>query len=297
MGRQQRGIKQRLALFILGILLLSMPSVVLAASPQNPQSNSLGFEGTVAGAPPTTGATITTPTNGQTFTTGPVTVAGLCPSGLLVKIFSNNVFMGSVPCTNGSFSIKVDLFNGRNDIVARVYDALDQAGPDSNTITVQFSSAQFAQFGTQLTITSNYAKRGVSPGQQLTWPIVINGGTATYALSVDWGDASDPTLLSEPTAGSVTLDHTYKAAGTYAVIIKGADKNGETAFLQVVAVANGAITASSSNGSSTTGKATGVIWWPAAILLPLLFVTFWLGDRYELFTLRKQLEHTDDQFD
>jgi len=70
--------------------------------PQNPQSGSVGLEGTISTAAPTRGATITTPGNGATFTSVPITVNGLCPKGLLVKLYANNIFVGSVPCDTGS---------------------------------------------------------------------------------------------------------------------------------------------------------------------------------------------------
>jgi len=126
------------ALLFLCISLYSLP--VRAAPPaQNPQNGSVGLEGEVPGSPPTTGATITVPGNGQTFSTTPITVAGICPKGLLVEIFKNNVFGGSTECTTGSFSLQVDLFDGRNDLVARVFDSLNQSGPDSATVSVNYN--------------------------------------------------------------------------------------------------------------------------------------------------------------
>jgi hypothetical protein len=56
----------------------------------------------------------------------------------LVKIFKNNVFGGSVQCDRGNFSLQSDLFVGTNELVARVFDELDQPGPDSNIVTVTF---------------------------------------------------------------------------------------------------------------------------------------------------------------
>src|ERR1039458_1665129 len=109
-----------------------------AANP-GPGSGSIGLQGTISTAPPTRGATIAIPSNGAVFTAVPITVSGLCPSNLLVKIFSNNIFVGSTVCSNGSYSLQVDLFGGRNGLVARVYDSLGQAGPDSNTVTVTFN--------------------------------------------------------------------------------------------------------------------------------------------------------------
>src|ERR1019366_6714996 len=75
-------------------LLLVSVSLVSAASPTNPQSGSVGLQGTIPGPAPTTGATIATPTNGQVFSNLPITVQGLCPSGLLIKLLINNIFSG-----------------------------------------------------------------------------------------------------------------------------------------------------------------------------------------------------------
>ena len=94
------------------------------------QSSSVGIDGTVRGDPPKNPATISTPGNGQTFAVQPIKVSGLCTTGLLVKIFKNGVFAGSAQCISGSYSLIIDLFDGKNDLIARVYDALDQAGPD-----------------------------------------------------------------------------------------------------------------------------------------------------------------------
>lgn len=268
-----------------------------AASPFPPEqaSGSIGLQGTISTAAPTRGATIATPSNGAIFTSLPITVSGLCPSGLLVKIFANNVFVGSVVCQNGSYSIQVDLFSGQDDLVARVYDALDQAGPDSNTVTVTFNDAQFLQFGTHVTLTSDYAERGSPPGQQLTWPVILSGGTAPYAMSVDWGDGTATDLLSEATQGTITLSHTYKTAGIYKVIVKATDKNGGEAFLQLVAVATGASQSNSKGGNGNAVIETKVLWWPAVAMVPLIFAAFWVGRRHELYTLRKQLEKNRDR--
>ncbi len=102
--------------------------------PDQQVSGSIGIQGTISTAPPTRGATIAVPSNGAVFTTTPITVSGLCPSSVLVKLFANNVFVGSTFCVNGSYSLQIDLFSGQNDLVARVYDALDQTGPDSNLV-------------------------------------------------------------------------------------------------------------------------------------------------------------------
>lgn len=268
---------------------LGVSAVVWAASP-NPQSNSLGLQGTVPSAPPTQAATIAVPSNGQSFTAIPITVSGLCQTGLLVKVFSNNVFVGSVTCVSSSYSLKVDLFSGRNDLVARVFDNLDQQGPDSNTVSVTFIDAEFIQFGSRVTLTSQYARRGADPGTSLSWPFVLSGGKGPYAFSVDWGDGSTPDLKSVSSASSITVSHVYNQAGVYIITAKATDANNTAAYLQVVGVANGAITgALNTTGSQATTKTT-ILWEPALIAIPLLLASFWLGQRHELYMLRRSIE-------
>ena len=280
------------------VLSLGLTGQATAAPPAFPPqtaSGSIGLQGEISTAPPTRGATITTPSNGAVITSLPVTVAGLCPTGLLVKIFDNNVFVGSTVCSGGSYSLQVDLFNGQNQLVARVYDALDQTGPDSNLVTVTFNSAQFLQFGTQVTLTSIFAERGAAPASELDWPVILSGGTAPYAVSVDWGDGSPTNLMSLPTTGTFTIKHTYKSAGIYKVIVKATDKNGSEAFLQLVAVATGASQNNNKNNGGNSIVEVKVLWWPALAMVPLIFAAFWIGRRHELYTLRKQLEQTRDK--
>jgi hypothetical protein len=229
----------------------------------------------------------------------PITISGLCKTGLLVKVYSNNIFIGSATCTTGSFSLQANLFSGQNNLVARVYDSLDQAGPDSNTVNVTFDDAQFLEFGTRVSLSSPYAQLGADPGKELDWPIIISGGVGPYAISVDWGDGTSPSLQSETFPGNITIKHTYNSAGIYKVIVKATDKNGTVAFLQLVGVANGKVSQGVTGGGSTSGTSAGatttktnVLWWPMLLLMPLIICSFWLGRRHELFSIRKQLERS-----
>lgn len=296
-----RNIQTALVLLVSAVLLLTAwPGVATAATDpsENPQSGSVGLEGRISTDPPTRAATITTPGNGASFSSIPVTVAGLCPSDTLVKIFDNNVFVGSVLCTNGSYSLQIDLFSGGNQLVARVFDALDQAGPDSNLVSVTFNDAQYALFGTRVTLSSIYARRGAIPGDSLVWPLILNGGVGPYAISVDWGDGSAPQLQSQSVAGSFEINHTYTNAGVYKIVVRATDKNATTAFLQLVAVSNGAVQAGSGTGKESGSSAqlqTVVLWWPVVAIMPLLFLAFWLGRRHQLYILRKELASAKQQ--
>lgn len=287
-----------IGLAVIAVVVFANGQSVLAVDPPGPASGSSGVQGRVKTPPPSAAATITAPSGGQSFDTMPVTVAGLCSQGLLVKVFSNNVFVGSAQCVDGSYSLQVTLFDGDNELVVRIFDALDQAGPDSGKLSVSYNNKQFeGGAGSQFTLSSLYALRGANPGEQLNWPMVITGGSAPYALSVDWGDGKAPALYSEPFNGNVIINHTYSSAGTYVVIVKGTDKDGQTAFLQLVGQANGAVTQSASNAGNKDGSvitATKVLWIPAALCIPLIFVSFWLGRRYELAALRRHLERPDN---
>jgi hypothetical protein len=136
------------------------------------------------------------------------------------------------------------------------------------------------------------------PGDVLTWPLILGGGVGPYAISIDWGDGSAPQLQSQTVAGSFDIKHTYTNAGVYKIVVRATDKNGTTAFLQLVAVSNGAVqagTGTSSDAGSASKTQTMVLWWPVVIIFPLLFVAFWLGRRHEVYVLRKQLEAAKQQ--
>lgn len=270
-------------LLIVATMTVSTVSVFAATS-----SGSVGIEGKVPGNPPRA-PTITFPSNGSSFTTLPVKVTGLCQSGSLIKIFKNKVFGGSAVCKNGSYSIEIDLFVGRNELVARAYDDLDQASPDSNKVTVTFPASQFSGIN-RVSLSSVYAKRGASPGQKLTWPIILSGGNGPYAISVDWGDGSRPDLISQQFPGTFTISHTYKSAGVYNVLVRATDKNGEVAFLQLVGVGNGEVSDKSAAADTKTKQITKIVWWPTVFLIPLALIAFWLGRKHEITSLRRRLE-------
>lgn len=271
-------------LFVSGVASALVP-------PPGPSSGSTGLEAHISTAPPKNAPTIATPSSGQVFTKLPITVSGLC-STQTVKIFDSNVFVGAAECKNGSYQLQIDLFSGKNDLLARQYDALDQQSPDSNKVSVTFNDARFAKFGTRVTLTSDYARKGADPGDTLSWPIQIVGGHGPYALSVDWGDNTPPSLQSASSPGEVDVTHVYDSAGTYTVIVKATDANGTVAFLQLVGVANGKVTATAATTKPQATVETQVIWWPSLILLPLVLVAFWLGRRHQMASIRRELEQS-----
>ena len=253
----------------------------------DPKPGSYGLQAIKTQPPPTVGATITTPANGASFTTSPITVTGICPADLLVEIYDNNVMVGSAMCVNGSFSVQVSLFAGVNELSVNVYDDLEQKGPASNVVTVNYTDTRFSSFGALITLTSSYGRRSAPTGTELTWPLQLSGGAGPYAFSIDWGDGAGSELKSQSLAGLVTILHTYKKAGIYQVNVKATDVNGVSAFLQVVALGNGKVEAAPQ--ATETKVVTQVLWIPAAIALALLLPTYWLGRRSQIVSLRNKM--------
>lgn len=276
------------------------------------ESGSVGVSGVVSAPAPANAPIISIPNSGASFSSIPITISGICDSDLLVKVFKNGVFAGSAQCQNGSFSMSTDLFSGRNDLAARQYDLLDQESPQSSVVSILYSdnAANETQLD-RITLSTNFAKKGADPGQELVWPFAISGGTGPYAVTVEWGDG-ETGLYSIPTPGEFTIAHTYKNPGSFVVVVKAVDVNGKTALMQVVAIANGSLDQTDANGNSTSrnggsGSAsdesgggaepkTRILWQPAAIMIPFILSTFWLGKRYAIHRLRKKIEAGERPF-
>lgn len=252
-----------------------------------PAGGSIGISGTMPGKPPSIGAKITSPTSGQRFTTSPIVIKGTCLKNTLVEIFKNDIFAGSTLCTEqGAFSLEIDLLIGKNDIVARVYDDLNQAGPDSNLITI-FYDALPAQAdpinsldfgGPQLLINTDAVFRGVFPDQDMPIPIDVIGGTAPYAINIQWGDLTN-NVVSRPDNQSFTTSHTYKKAGTYQIAIQGSDSQGRVAFITVAAIVNGQPAVEPTAATTTSPTNRLLLLWPLYTSAVAVLVSFWLGER------------------
>lgn len=287
---------------IVGVLLLAVftfgARAQVSPPPENPQDGAVGMQGTITAPPPSQAATISVPAAGQVFEDVPITVSGLCPDGTLIKVFKNNIFAGSVECDGGSYSIEIDLFIGENELVARVFDDLDQEGPASSTTIVNFNNPGGGTVS-RPTLTSNFAKRGANPGQTLIWPINLSGGQGPYAVSVDWGDESAPDLFTQEFPGTFDIEHVYNRPGVYNIVIKVTDANGNPAFLQLVGVANGPLSQVDAPAAAEGGIFSSdarILWQPAALLIPFIVSTFWLGKKYQMKQFKDKIERGERPF-
>lgn len=264
----------------------------------DPKPGSFGIEATKTQMPPTQAPRITTPGNGASFGNSPISVNGICHNDLLVEVYNNDVMVGSTMCRSGSFSLEISLFAGKNDLSAIQYDDLGQPSPRSSVVSITYTDTRFSAFGELVTLTSAYGRRSAPAGNGLVWPLQLSGGTGPYALSIDWGDGTEPQLQSQALASTFNINHTYKQAGIYTVNVRVTDTNGVSAFLQLVAVSSGEV----NNTTATTDENTPVIspikvlWIPAAIVVVLLIPAYWLGRKSQLTTLRRKMLKERDSY-
>ena len=283
----------------LGVLLAIVGGLLVAftasaATPYNgPESGSIGLSGIVPAKPPTTAATIEKPTNGQHFSATPVTISGKCPADTLVEIFKNDIFAGSTTCSStGSYSVDIDLLIGENRLIARVYDALNQPGPDSNSVKVFYDAvptqlgplASFDFGATQLLINTDAVYRGVFPNQEMNMRIDLIGGRPPYAVNVQWGDSTNKVVPRGDNIG-FTVSHTYKKPGIYQIGIQASDADGRVAFMTVAAIVNGQ---PDIVVAPVTQQKQNILLmlWPLYTAIVTAVISFWLGERREKHILK-----------
>ncbi len=312
-------------LLCVGVLLLHWTRMVTA------DSSSYVVHASVPGPPPSAPATIDMPLNGAAYTSVPITLNGTCPVGTYVDILRNGFSSGIALCdASGNYQIQIDLFGGVNQLVARDYSFTDQAGPDSGITTVTYtppggstgggtsaggvSTGQPYVPGTStgiaepLLLKANYNFLGYYIGQPASWQVRIEGGSAPYAISVDWGDGKTQ-LYSVKDPSELSLQHVYGKTGgyhgSYPVKITATDVDGSHTYVQLLAiisnrpktVLSGTATGGSGLGGSnwfaqfSVTRTVTYIWSTYGIIL-LMLISFWLGERRELFVVRyKQARH------
>ncbi|QQS21893.1 PKD domain-containing protein [Candidatus Saccharibacteria bacterium] len=284
-----------LLLFVVGVCLTTYTAT--AWERPGPAAGSIGMYGTVPGKPPTTAAVIKTPTSGQRFSQTPVVVSGTCPKDTLVELFKNDIFAGSAVCSSdGTFSFEIDLLIGQNTLVAKVFDALNQVGPDSGSVVVYFDAptgtgSPFAQLnfgGPQLLLNTDAVFRGTFPGKEMTIPLDIIGGRAPYAINIQWGDSTNK-VVSRPDNTSFRTAHTYQKAGTYQLSVQATDADGRVAFITVASIVNGQPDPDAAV-AATTKETTNVllVLWPLFAATFAVVVSFWIGEWREKRLLEKR---------
>lgn len=278
-----------------GVGLLTYTGSSLATGPQSGQITLTGIvpSGAAPAAP-----SITSPDSGQRFTANPIAVEGTCTKDLLVRVYKNGQLSGSAICDNNfNFNIQIDLFTGRNDLTARQFSGATSS-PDSNLVDVYLDEAATPTPGpkqddpavkpkiSQLILKSDYTDFSTGPGQALNWPLELLGGRAPYAIAIDFGDGAQH-LLSRSAEGTFNFTHTYLKPGNYRITVKATDADGRKAQLSLLALISGGVGTPAASVNYLDGGFLLVLW-PLYTLLIAMLVSFWLGERYELYKVRRQ---------
>jgi hypothetical protein len=281
-------------LALVAVLLLGTSWSASAADPAvNPQTGSVGLSGTVRGPAPSTSAVIVSPRTGSRTSSIPITVSGTCPTQTFVSITKNGVFAGATPCLDdGTFSLQIDLFEGANVLVAEVFDALGQSGPNSAPVNVFYDAPSLAlpgSAGQQLFVEADTTVAGGDPAQPIGRSAAIVGGVGPYAVSWDWGDG-ETSLTSQAGDGQISASHSYARAGTYRVIVRVTDSKGNSAFLQMVTVVNGPAEQLGTNKGTGLGAVSGNLLaiWPLFCLALMMVIFFWLGERRAMYKIARK---------
>lgn len=325
-----------------GVLIGGWTQIVKAATPVGSPQLQANYtvHASVPAPAPTRPAVIASPADNQHFSEKPIIISGSCPvdaNGGYVSIYRNNFYSGTAICdSNGSYQLSIDLFSGANQLVARIYNFTDGAGPDSTPITVYYdapataivpvqgSSNAKTKSATQgfsinsspasgslpvtavpLTLSTDFTIRGYYVGQQSVWQLDLEGGTAPYAVAIDWGDGSNG-IVSRGTSGLIKITHIYEKSGgfhgSYVVKFTASDAAGNQTFLQLLVVVNSRhpSTIGSTQNDNGAGFSSDVLHflrtyiWPSYGLVVLMLVSFWLGERREFYALRshrKRVHH------
>ena len=133
-------------------------------------------------------------------------------------------------------------------------------------------------------ITGEYLYSTKRVDQTFAFDLGISGGTAPYALTVDWGDGTT-TDITQRNQSALTISHVYKRSGNYVVLVRGVDAADQPAVLQLSAVVVAPNELAGGGATSSSGGLTGGlrqwVWivWPVYILVTLMVVSFWIGEQ------------------
>jgi hypothetical protein len=297
-----------LMLVIVGFFLVISQNLVQA-------SGQVSVGVTVNGPPPSTGATIVTPLDGTTIKyINPSKIDGTCAADLFVVVYDDGVLAGSTICTHaGIFDVNVQLHQGTNVLTALNFDNLNQAGPKTPAVTVQFVPESVSvevpapvlpttpviipgvtsgpsecdgytptgtlETGGQPHVQVVCVPRSIVQNEDHKIGVLVWGGTPPYAISFDWG-SGDKTLLSMPAPGYKTVKVHYASSGIYNINIQLTDQTsssttGASAIQVTGTIAPQTFTQVVNSILSTSWFETPV---PLYVIAVGLTLGFWAGD-------------------
>jgi len=160
---------------------------------------------------------------------------------------------------------------------------------------VPIAGSQTTPARTPFRITTTYNYHVNLVGQPVNYALHLSGGTEPYAFTVIWGDGAVQTILRQ-NSDDFTISHTYSwinaTNATRIIKIQAVDAGGQAGTLQLQAVLQ-----NPAYHAGTTGTTSGLnglsrffaglrpwLWllWPGYIIVVLMVLSFWLGERQEI---------------
>ena len=251
---------------LMGILLVV--GFFLAMSQNITSAESVTIGAIVQSPAPTVGAVITSPVQGFNIVNiNPSMVSGTCLADSFVTIYNDGALSSSNYCTSaGIFSVNVQLHAGTNVLTARNFDALNQAGPDTPSVTVTFTTdtptsevtvpqlpfsplvipgvstittgtssecADYQQAGSlpvggEPHVAVVCVPRTIAIAQDHTIGVLVWGGDPPYALNFKWGNGNT-TLVSLDKPGYKAVNVHYASSGIYNISVQLTDHSSKAA--------------------------------------------------------------------
>lgn len=296
----KRPMHRRIALHPISIFFLLSIGVLMLVSSFRALAASTTLSMSIQAPIPASAAVITFPVDQEQFNSSDITIRGSCPNDSFIKLYNNGLFSGAANCIGEKFELTVSLNTGANQLQPRVFNFTNNEGPASVITTVHYNLPVQTTAGNPpknntpavppnlLRIISDYRYSVYKNKDAVKIDLALDGGRPPYVLAIDWGDGVI-TPISREAGSQFFAEHTYaekQRLYTYVVKIAASDSSGNTAFLQLMAVVDGKVSAASgaskpSNISSPPSSDWLKYLWPAYLILLLMVISFYLGEREE----------------
>jgi hypothetical protein len=304
---------KRIILHPISIFFLLCVGVAMAGVTFHGFADSFTVNAKVSASLPTSPATITSPTDQAHVSKQAITVSGTCPANTYVKLYRQAVFSGMQVCgsSDSVYSIDIVLQTGANELYARIFNQTDDEGPRSAAVTVWYDVPVQPPAGTSTPprastgeissgdfaiVPEDYHYQVFNAGHLITWLLRLENGTPPYTIIIDWGDGST-TVTSQNDNAPFEISHSYlpqvKGDSTYIIKLAATDAKGIKTLMQlsvVVKATSGTVIPGSVSNNGSDGDSTSLpMWlkvaWPTYGIVSLMAISFWLGERQELFSL------------
>jgi hypothetical protein len=211
-------------------------------------ADTLHVYGKVSAPIPTEPAIITSPTSGRVSRPS-LTVSGSCPvmtPNVIVVLAVDNNEVGSVVCSDGTFSIPIIILPGQHTLVARLYNITDDRGPDSEPVFITYLLPQADGSPAPRNPGDQSGASGFSfiqdrpfvifgPTKPAVWSGIFTGGVAPYHVHISWGDKKSNSYTLD-TPGEHAFSHLYHEMKPHDITITARDNDGRSAMAHYAAV-------------------------------------------------------------